>query len=85
MSSVSGKTVRRMSWSGVGVGALALIACELPLILAVIGMGGLSGFAAAVKPPPFVEMIAIFALVAGAVSLAVILVLRVRRARRREL
>lgn len=51
-----GKGVRRTGVAGIAVGVTALLACELPLILGLIGLGGLSTAAVAFRPSFVVEV-----------------------------
>lgn len=74
--------LRRTGIASVAAGVLALLACEIPIILAVLGLGGLSAGAAALRPPPMVELAAIVVMVAGTLLLAVVLARRLRRRRR---
>lgn len=62
----SDKKLKRGGVTGITIGLLALIACELPIILAVVGLGGLSAGAIAFRPPEIVEVIAIILFVVGA-------------------
>lgn len=70
------RRIRRTGWSGLIVGGLAVLACELPLFLAALGLGGLSAGAIALRPPQFVVAIAIIAALLGAFSLIGIFVVR---------
>lgn len=54
-----GKGVRRTGVAGIAFGLMALLACELPFILALVGLGGLSAAAAAFRPPAVVEVVGI--------------------------
>jgi acetyl-CoA carboxylase alpha subunit len=53
------KKLKRTGLSSVALGAIALLACELPIILAAIGFGGLSAGAMALRPSESVEILAI--------------------------
>ena len=59
------KSLRRTDIAGPILGALAIIACELPLLVALIGVGGLSASLAAFKPTAAVETAGIVAGVAA--------------------
>ena len=72
------KGLRRTGVLGLATGALALLACELPIVLALIGFGGLSTAAAALKPPFFVELAAV---VLGATGIILLIALAIRRKR----
>lgn len=61
--------------AGVLVGMATLVACELPILLALVGFGGLSAGASALKPAPWLEL---FGAVAGLAGLSVLLGLLVR-------
>lgn len=56
------------------IGALAILACELPIILAALGFAGLS--AKALRPPPLIEKIAIVIAVFGALALLALLTIK---------
>jgi len=62
--------MKRLGITGVAVGVLSLLACELPLVLALVGLGGLSSAASAFFLPPVAEMIGI---VIGVLGLFLIL------------
>ncbi len=64
--------IKRTGWSGVIMGGLAILACELPILLAALGLGGLSAGAMALKPPQVVETIAIITAMLGALCLIVL-------------
>ncbi|PCJ27487.1 MAG: hypothetical protein COA96_03030 [SAR86 cluster bacterium] len=66
--------LRRMSFGGIALGILALLTCELPIILALVGFGGLSAGAAWLKPPPIVELIGALLLITGIVLLVVLVI-----------
>ena len=51
--------LRQTAWASIAVGILALLTCELPLILVAIGFGTLGTSVIALRPPPLVENIAI--------------------------
>ncbi len=70
------KRLGRGGVAGIAAGALALLACELPIVLALIGLGGFSTAAAALKPPFFVELGGI---VLGGAGLVVLVALVIRR------
>ncbi len=72
------KGLRRSSKAGIFAGAAALIACELPLLLAFIGLGGLSSAAVVLRPPPWMEALAVLAITVGVV---VLISLAIRRRR----
>ena len=70
------KSLRRTGIAGLILGALAIIACELPLLVALIGVGGLSASLAAFKPTAEVETAGI---VAGATAAMLLLATALRR------
>lgn len=63
------KGLRRVGVTGVVLGMVALITCELPIILAVVGLSGLSAGATAFALPPMVEKAGFALGVIGAVLL----------------
>lgn len=75
-----GRALHRTGVTGLAVAALALVTCELPVVLALLGLGGLSAGAAWVRPPAVVELIAVSIAVAAA-GLLLAVHLRRRRAR----
>ena len=52
---VLGERLRNAGLTGITLGILALIACELPLILVLFGLSGLGAGAWAFELPPLVE------------------------------
>ncbi len=70
--SVEVKGLRRTGFVGIALGVTTILACELPVILALIGLGGLSSAAMAFRPPILVEIVAILLAVVG-VGLLIIL------------
>lgn len=75
----------RAGIGGILFGTLAMVACELPVILAAVGLGGLGAAAAVVRPSPFVEKVAVAAALAGFAILVATRVQRARRAKRSAL
>ena len=53
------KRVKRLGTTGIAIGALSVLACELPIVLALVGLGGLSSAASVFSLPPMIEMIGI--------------------------
>lgn len=53
------KRVRGLGKSGIAIGVLSILACELPILLAIVGLGGLSSAASIFSLPPMVEMIGV--------------------------
>jgi len=78
-----GKGLRRTSIAGVLFGLTMLLLCELPIVLAVIGLGGLSAAAATVRPPFMLEMAGVLVGAIGAMVLIGFVVRRVWLSRRR--
>ena len=80
---MSGKTratnrrLRNLGATGIAIGTLSILACELPLMLALLGLGGLSSAASIFALPPTVEMIGITTGLLGLLLLAGLLVYRV--------
>ncbi len=70
-----GKQLIRAGIVGIMIGALAILVCELPIILAVLGLGGFSAGAMALHWP-IIEIIAIIITLVGAVLLLFVLVQR---------
>lgn len=62
--------------TGIVVGLLALLACELPILLALVGIGGLGATAATFSPTPLMEGISILLLLIG---LGTMITLKMRR------
>jgi chromate transport protein ChrA len=59
------KRLKRSGLAGTAIGLVALLACKLPVVLAMVGLGGLGAGAMAFRPPPVVEAIAIVMAVVG--------------------
>ena len=74
-----GKQLKRAGTVGIAIGALAILVCELPIILAVLGLGELSAGVMALRPPPIIEIeiVAIIIAIVGAVLLLFVLVRRI--------
>ena len=75
--SATGKGLRRTGLAGIALGLLTLLLCELPVILAVVGLGGFSAAAARFHLPPAVEMAGFAVGTIGAVVMAGYVVRRV--------
>ena len=78
----SSNKFRRAGITGVVVGVLSILACELPIILAVIGLGGLSTASKWLSPPPMVEMIGVVIGLVGLLMLIGLLGYRVLKKQR---
>ena len=70
-------TLRRTGLAGIALGGLALIACEVPLILALVGLGGL-GSGTELAPSPYLEIVGAVLVVTGG---GLLIAFRLRRAR----
>lgn len=70
-SHLEGRTerVRRISWGSIVAGGLAILACELPIILAALGFAGLSAGAKALRLPVLIEITAIIIGLIGVLTL----------------
>lgn len=75
---------KRTGCTGLAIGGLAIIACELPILLAALGLGGLSAGALAFRPPPIVEKVAVIIGLLGAVLLVIHFVRKYWRQRIQE-
>ena len=64
-----GTGLRRTGVAGIALGIITLLACELPIVLAVIGLGSLSAGTAAFKPPAIIETVGMLIGVIGAALL----------------
>lgn len=69
---------------GILIGAIVILVCELPIILAILGLGGLSLGAMALRPPPIIEFVAIIIAIMGSVLLLFVLVQRIITVNRRS-
>ena len=70
------KQLKSTGTVGIAIGALAILVCELPIILTVLGLGGLSAGAMALRWP-IIEIFAIIIAIVGAVLLLFVLVRRI--------
>lgn len=61
----SKKLVKRGGITSIVIGAIAILACELPIILALIGLGGYSASAMIFRPTPIVQIVGILLFVVG--------------------
>ena len=91
MTRVQGKSnvafksyLNRLGAGGAALGLVGLLACELPIILAALGMAGLSAHAMSFRPPPAVEAAAIILLVVSAVILGAAFLWRIKNERGAE-
>lgn len=58
-SGSSTNRVKRVGATGIAIGVLSIVTCELPTVLAVLGLGGLSSVASVFSLPPMIEIIGI--------------------------
>ena len=70
-----GKQLIRTGIVGMAIGGLAILVCELPMILAVLGLGGFAG--AMALRWPIIEIVAIIIAIVGAGLLLFVLVRRI--------
>ena len=81
-SNNSTKRMKRFGTTGIAIGVLSVLACELPIVLAVVGLGGLSSAASVFSLPPMIEMIGItlgllgFLLIVGLLTYRVVFKVR---------
>ena len=71
-----GKQLKRTGTVGTAICVLTIRVCELPIILVVLGLGGLSAGATALRRP-IIEIVAIIIAIVGAILLLFVLVLRI--------
>ena len=78
-----GSLLKRSGISGLVVGTLAILACELPLIIIALGLGGVTGFSALANfdAPPALE---IGGFVIVTISWLALIYLFIRNRRRRK-
>jgi len=57
--------MRRTSITGIALGLAALIACELPILLALIGLGSLGAAASILQPPFWIEVASAIVILLG--------------------
>jgi hypothetical protein len=55
----STRSVKLLGTTGIAIGVLSILACELPIVFALVGLGGLSSAASIFSLPPLVELIGI--------------------------
>jgi hypothetical protein len=77
-TSLTAKRLGRAGFTGITIGTLSLLACELPFLLALVGLGGLSVAVSPVKPHPLVEWVGIAMAGIGVVLLVGLTILRRR-------
>ncbi len=82
--SSSSKKIRRAGVTGVLIGVLSIVACELPIILALVGLGGFSAASRWLSPPPIVEMIGVAIGLVGILMLLGLLGYRLLKMWRRQ-
>ena len=82
--STTEKKITKSSLAGICLGVAALIACELPLVLAVIGFGTLSTVASALSPPFWLEIVGICAAIFGVLLILGVAIRRILAKNQRE-
>ncbi|MEM7016692.1 MAG: hypothetical protein AAF512_05040 [Pseudomonadota bacterium] len=70
----SERGLRRTSKVSILTGLFALLTCELPLLFAFVGLGSMSSAVAFLRPPPWLELLAVTAIILGAFTLVFLLV-----------
>ena len=70
--SAAGSVLRRTGLAGIALGTLALFACEVPIILAFVGLGGLGAGTAAFAPSSLFETGGIVLAILGGTLLMVL-------------
>ncbi|MGI9294530.1 MAG: hypothetical protein ACR2PS_11165 [Pseudomonadales bacterium] len=78
------KKLKTGGFSGIALGVLALLACEIPVILTILGMGTLATGAHLIKPPFWMEILGISMAAAGTLALVIFFVRRRDRARKEQ-
>ena len=68
--------LRRAGFAGIAFGLMSLALCELPLVLALIGVGSLGTAATMFKPHAFLEVAGLLAAVTGIILVLALAVLR---------
>ena len=63
----------------IATGALVLLSCELPILLSIAGLGAYATNAEALKPPQWLEMLGLMAIIVGGLGLAGYAVAQFRR------
>ena len=53
----STRSAKRLGATGIAIGVLSILACELPIVLALVGLGGFGAAASEFSLPPMVEVI----------------------------
>ncbi|MGI9285547.1 MAG: hypothetical protein ACR2P1_09170 [Pseudomonadales bacterium] len=71
--------LRKGGLTGIALGVVALLACELPVVLTLLGVGTLAASANALKPPFWIEIIGIASAVVGLLMLIVVIFRHWRR------
>ncbi|MFT6045406.1 MAG: hypothetical protein ACI9WC_001106 [Arenicella sp.] len=73
----STKAVKRLGTSSIAIGVFSILACELPIVLALVGLGGLSSAASVFTMPPLIEVTGITIGVFGLLLVIALLIYRV--------
>ena len=75
--------LRSSGIAGIALGILALVACELPIVLTLVGFGSLGAAVTPLQPPFYVEIAGLIVAVAG-LLLLFISAIRSRRSNRKR-
>lgn len=70
------KRVKRFGTTAFAVGILSVLVCELPILLTLAGLGGLSSAVSTISLPPMVELVGI---VVGLLGLSIVVGLVIYR------
>lgn len=69
----------KCGFAGIALGVVALLACELPVVFTLLGLGALAACAGALKPPFWIEAVAFASAVVGLLMLIVFIYTRWRK------
>ncbi len=73
---ISKRRVKRIGLTGVAIGLLTVLACELPILLAILGLAGISTSLSVYSLPPLIERIGYLLGFAGLLTIASLVALR---------
>ena len=73
---ISKRRVKRIGLTGVAIGLLTVLACELPILLAILGLAGISTSLSVYSLPPLIESIGYLLGFAGLLTIASLVALR---------
>ena len=71
--------LKRRSFATILAGALVLLSCELPIILALLGLGGMAATMETMRPPFWLEVVGVMAVAMGLMGLVWYVVSRRRK------